>query len=293
MTDRSTGADEARPLLLGVVALLGALVLCLTACQSSGGPLASRSATRTALPSRSTSTTAPSRTTAPATRTTSAAPTKTSQPAPSQPASSKPGAGGGVTRTRTQTQTQTQTHTQTPTTSAVTPPAPSTATTPSTAPAASSSTGSDLTWLWWLLGGLAVLAAILVPLIVRQRRRRRWSTDLDRARSELEWLLRDLLPRLQQGRSVDEIVGGWRVEAGRVLATEDRLTQLAAAAPNQPDRDQVTRLRDVVRDSRLRLDGLAAQPDMTIAQEQLRAVGEQLYTTLHPPAAGPPPAPAR
>ena len=78
-------------------------------------------------------------------------------------------------------------------------PSPSTTTQQPTAGAEAQTSGAP-SWLWWLLGALAVGAIIAVPLLSR-RRRQAWEAELAAAEDEVIWLARDLVPQLRLASS--------------------------------------------------------------------------------------------
>jgi hypothetical protein len=119
-----------------------------------------------------------------------------------------------------------------------------------------SETSGVPTWLWWVLGALALIAIIAVPLLVR-RRRQAWEADFSAAAQEVIWLARDLVPQLRLATSADQVRGGWAVSADRVAALEDRLTALEATARNEESRPRARILRDAVRASRARIQAVA------------------------------------
>ncbi len=139
------------------------------------------------------------------------------------------------------------------------------------------------TWVWWLLAALVVGAAVATPLLVRANRRRAWRADLAAAEQEVGWFARVLLPELQQAGSAAEVRGGWAVGEARVAAVEDRLTALAAAAPDDAGRARAVELRDAVRLSRERIGTISRSAAAEVSRE-LAAVSADLAATLEPPA---------
>jgi len=101
-----------------------------------------------------------------------------------------------------------------------------------------------------------VAVAVVVPLLLRARRRRLWQDDLAAAEREIAWLARLAVPELRRVASPDEAVGAWTVEASRVSALEDRLTELAATARDDAGRGRALGLRDAVRTADLQLNVL-------------------------------------
>jgi hypothetical protein len=134
-------------------------------------------------------------------------------------------------------------------------------------------------WLWWLLGALLVAAAIGIPLLVRARRRRAWRAALAAAEQEVGWFVRELLPELQQAGSATEVRGGWGVGEARVVAVEDRLTELAASGPDDAGTARAVQLRDAVRESRERVRALAELGQADVSRD-LAAVSADLAATL-------------
>ena len=136
---------------------------------------------------------------------------------------------------------------------AVAVPPPTTALPP---PAGATAPAESTSWLWWFLGAIVVAVAVVVPLLLRARRRRWWQDDLAAAEREIAWLARSLVPELRRVASPDEAVGAWTVEASRVSALEDRLTELAATARDDAGRGRALGLRDAVRTADLQLNVL-------------------------------------
>ena len=157
-------------------------------------------------------------------------------------------------------------------TAPVSSPAPSPTTVQPTAGAASE-TNEAPSWLWWLLGLLAIGAAIAVPYMVR-RRRRAWEAGLAAAVEEVVWFARVLVPQLQLSHSADEVRGGWTVSAHRVIAVEDRLTGLQATAHREQDRARARTLRDMVRASRERIEVVSTGAVSDLAAELGRVASD-------------------
>jgi hypothetical protein len=161
----------------------------------------------------------------------------------------------------------------------VTPSSPAT----TSAPAESSSADSTPpSWLWWLLGGLAVALCVAVPLLVRSRRRRAWNAELAAAAEEVSWFSRVLVPELRQGESSEHVRGGWTVAEDRVAAVEDRLTLLEASAPDDAGRTRARTLRDAVRSARNRIRDLGAADPVAPSREW-----DQVAAALEAALAGP------
>jgi hypothetical protein len=185
--------------------------------------------------------------------------------------------------TATATATETATLTVQPTTPA---PSTTTAATPTATPSeaaksTSSSASTTPAWVWWLIGAIVLVAAVVSVLLFRRNRRKgAWADQLSSAEADVAWFARQLLPQLSQVSSVQEISGGWRVSSGRVVAAEDRLTSLESAAVDEAGRSHARTLRDAVRGARARLDGLASIDDMATAQSQLHAAAGELEAAL-------------
>ena len=198
-----------------------------------------------------------------------------------------------VTRTETETETAeptpeptaTVTETATPTpeaTEAETPsPTPSPTSTDVAAPAAEDDEGGIPAWVWWLLGAVALAAAVF--LVVRSRRRAAWDEDLTVAEGEVTWLARDLLPRLRATGTREAAAGAWAVSTERVQAVEDRLTWLEATAPTEPRRLRAEALRDAVRDAHVRGTALTQPGSPYGFAEEVDAVVATLEGVLRPP----------
>ncbi|HEY3088672.1 MAG TPA: hypothetical protein VGJ59_11485 [Jatrophihabitantaceae bacterium] len=188
------------------------------------------------------------------------------------------------TQVQTKTQVQTQTQTQTRTAVALQSPTPTPASNPSTqatAAASGSTSSSPPAWLWWLIGALVLTAAVVTGLLLRKRSRKRaWAENLTATKDDVAWFARELIPRLEQAPTAQQIAGGWRMEADRVVAVEDRLTMLEAAAVDDVGRNQARSLRDAVRGSRTRLTTLDTTDDRVAAVNLLRATATDLETAL-------------
>jgi hypothetical protein len=137
--------------------------------------------------------------------------------------------------------------------------------------------------VWWLIG-LAVLAvAVAIALIMRRRNRKRaWADEFTAARGEVTWFARELIPRLERAPTAQQIAGGWRIEADRIVAAEDHLTALEASAVDETSRGQARSLRDAVRTSRTSLARLADTGDTATAESLLRSVAARLEAALAP-----------
>ena len=115
-------------------------------------------------------------------------------------------------------------------------------------------------------------------LLVARRRRPGWG--IQRGKGEVAWFARELLIRLGRAPTAQQIAGGWRIEADRVVPIEDRLTSLEASAVDDVDGSQARALRDAVRASRTRLAALDTAPDTVAAQGLLRSAAAQLEAAL-------------
>jgi len=159
----------------------------------------------------------------------------------------------------------------TPPPSATSSPPPAGAT---AAPAQSSS------WLWWLLAVIVVTVAVVVALVLRARRRKVWHDELAAAEREIAWLARSLVPELRRAASPDQAVGAWSVEASRVSALEDRLTELAATARDDAGRSRALGLRDAVRSAGRQLNVLVEARQFNTLVYDLDAVAAELEAAL-------------
>ena len=280
-------STSARPTKLAVLAAVAFIV---SSCGGSGSGQPSRS------PSLSRET---SRTLAPpsATSTAAAAPTETSAPtATSRPTVTRtPTANPAPTLTETERATATTTATLTlpptviaaPTVTAAPTPQPATPTpTPTAAQTeavtpTSSDTSSTPAWLWWLIGAIVLAVAVVSAFLIRRNNRKQaWADKLSSSEADVAWFARELIPHLSQAPSVQQMAGGWRISSDRVIAAEDRLTSLEAAAIDDVGRGQARTLRDAVREARARLDALAVVGDMATALNQLQGAAGELEAAL-------------
>ena len=267
------------------LAALVAAVVSLSSCGSGGNVNPTRTPTFTGLPSRSetrtpaASSSEASGTTHPespetktATRTQVITRSETRTQVISQP----------ETRTQVISQPETQTVTKTRTAHAAT----STSAKPAGTAAASETSDSTPAWVWWLIGAVA-LALIVTGIILmrRSRRRREWTEAFASAKDEAGWFGRGLMPQLEQAPTAAQIAGGWRMEASRVVALEDRLTTLEAGATDDAGRQQARALRDAVRSARSRLAALDTMTDTSAARDLLSWAALDVETAL---ADGPP-----
>lgn len=132
------------------------------------------------------------------------------------------------------------------------------------------------------MGALLVAVAVAIPLWVRARKHHRWRADLAGAEREVEWFLRVLIPELQQAGSPAVVRGGWGVGEARVVAVEDRLTELAASAPDDAGRARAVELRDAVRQARERIRAATASLEGTDVSSHLGAVAADLARVWGP-----------
>jgi hypothetical protein len=130
------------------------------------------------------------------------------------------------------------------------------------------------------LAGLLLAAAVATPLLVRAHRKRVWRADFATAEQEVTWFARVLVPELGQSGSLDQVEGGWNVEANRIAAVEDRLTGLEASAPDNATRTGTRTLRDAVRASRGRVEELLQSGDPEAISPILREVAAELEAAL-------------
>jgi hypothetical protein len=94
------------------------------------------------------------------------------------------------------------------------------------------------------------------------------------------WFARVLVPELGQSGSLDQVEGGWNVEANRIAVVEDRLTGLEASAPDDAARTWTRTLRDAVRVSRRRVEGLLQAGDPEAISPTLNEVAAELEAAL-------------
>ena len=107
-----------------------------------------------------------------------------------------------------------------------------------------------------------------------------WATRFEAAKGEVAWLAREGIPQLGLAPTAQQIAGGWRVTADRVVAVEDQLTALEAEAIDDAGRARARTLRDAVRASRGQLDALAGTQDVAAASNELRAAAAGLEGAL-------------
>ncbi len=96
----------------------------------------------------------------------------------------------------------------------------------------------------------------------------------------MAWFARVLIPELGQSGSLDLVEGGWTVGANRVAAVEDRLTVLEASAPNDSALAGTRALRDAVRASRGRMEGLLQSGDPQAILPTLNEIAAELEAAL-------------
>jgi hypothetical protein len=275
------GRSHSRPMMLVAFA---AAAFMLASCGGSGPVLPSRSPSLSRETSRSVA--PPSPTSTAATPTETSAPTVTSAPdgAPRPTVTRTPITPTPTTATATVTATLVPTLTVAPTVTSA-PPTPQTATpTPTQSQAltaTSSTTSSTPAWLWWLIGAVVLVVAVLIAFLMRKRNRKRaWADKLSSSETDVAWFARELIPQLSQAPSVQQMAGGWRISSDRVIAAEDRLTTLEAAAVDDMGRGQARTLRDAVRGARARLDTLATVYDRAEALSQLQAAAGELEAAM-------------
>jgi hypothetical protein len=159
-------------------------------------------------------------------------------------------------------------------------PSPAASPSPSSSAAGESAETGAVSWFWWALAGLLLAAAVATPLLVRAHRRRVWSAGFATAEQDVAWFARVLVPELGQSGSIDQVEGGWTVEANRIAAFEDRLTVLEASAPDDTSRTETRTLRDAVRASRERVEELLQSGDPEAISPTLNEVAAELEAAL-------------
>src|SRR6185437_308187 len=87
-------------------------------------------------------------------------------------------------------------------------------------------------------------------------------------------------PELRRAASPDQAVGAWTVEASRVSALEDRLTELAATARDDAGRSRALGLRDAVRTAGSQLNVLVRAGQFATLPYDLDAVAGELEAAL-------------
>ena len=96
----------------------------------------------------------------------------------------------------------------------------------------------------------------------------------------MDWFARGLIPRLERGPTVEQIAGGWRIAAERIVSIEDKLTTLEATAIDERDRGHAHTLRSAVRAARAQLAALDTVSDTFAASDLLRSAAAHLETAL-------------
>jgi hypothetical protein len=277
---RSTSARPTKLVVLAAVAFI------VSSCGGSGpvqpsrSPSLSRETSRTLAPPSATSTAA-------AAPTETSASTATSRPTVTRTPTANPAPTETATATTTATLTLPPTVIAAPTVTAAPTPQPATPTpTPTAAQTeavtpTSSDTSSTPAWLWWLIGAIVLAVAVVSAFLIRRNNRKQaWADKLSSSEADVAWFARELIPHLSQAPSVQQIAGGWRISSDRVIAAEDRLTSLEAAAIDDVGRGQARTLRDAVREARARLDALAVGGDMATALSQLQGAAGELEAAL-------------
>jgi len=277
---RSTSARPTKLVVLAAVAFI------VSSCGGSGSgqpsrsPSLSRETSRTLAPPSATSTAA-------AAPTETSASTATSRPTVTRTPTANPAPTETATATTTATVTLPPTVTAAPTATLAPTPQPATPTpTPTAAQTeavtpTSSDTSSTPAWLWWLIGAIVLAVAVVSAFLIRRNNRKQaWADKLSSSEADVAWFARELIPHLSQAPSVQQIAGGWRISSDRVIAAEDRLTSLEAAAIDDVGRGQARTLRDAVREARARLDALAVGGDMATALSQLQGAAGELEAAL-------------
>ena len=277
---RSTSARPTKLVVLAAVAFI------VSSCGGSGSgqpsrsPSLSRETSRTLAPPSATSTAA-------AAPTETSASTATSRPTVTRTPTANPAPTKTATATTTATVTLPPTVTAAPTVTLAPTPQPATPTpTPTAAQTeavtpTSSDTSSTPAWLWWLIGAIVLAVAVVSAFLIRRNNRKQaWADRLSSSEADVAWFARELIPHLSQAPSVQQMAGGWRISSDRVIAAEDRLTSLEAAAIDDVGRGQARTLRDAVREARARLDALAVVGDMATALSQLQGAAGELEAAL-------------
>lgn len=277
---RSTSARPTKLVVLAAVAFI------VSSCGGSGSgqpsrsPSLSRETSRTLAPPSATSTAA-------AAPTETSASTATSRPTVTRTPTANPAPTETATATTTATVTLPPTVTAAPTVTLAPTPQPATPTpTPTAAQTeavtpTSSDTSSTPAWLWWLIGAIVLAVAVVSAFLIRRNNRKQaWADKLSSSEADVAWFARELIPHLSQAPSVQQMAGGWRISSDRVIAAEDRLTSLEAAAIDDVGRGQARTLRDAVREARARLDALAVGGDMAMALSQLQGAAGELEAEI-------------
>ena len=247
---RSTSARPTKLVVLAAVAFIVSSCGGSGSVQPSRSPSLSRETSRTLAPPSATSTAA-------AAPTETSASTATSRPTVTRTPTANPAPTETATATTTATVTLPPTVTAAPTVTLAPTPQPATPTpTPTAAQTeavtpTSSDTSSTPAWLWWLIGAIVLAVAVVSAFLIRRNNRKQaWADKLSSSEADVAWFARELIPHLSQAPSVQQMAGGWRISSDRVIAAEDRLTSLEAAAIDDVGRGQARTLRDAVREAR-------------------------------------------
>jgi hypothetical protein len=104
--------------------------------------------------------------------------------------------------------------------------------------------------------------------------------DFATAEQGVAWFARVLVLELGQSGSLDQLEGVWAVGASQVAAVEDRLTVLEASAPDDATRTGTRTLRDGVRASRQRVEGLLQSGDTDAISGTLNETAAELEAAL-------------
>jgi hypothetical protein len=126
------------------------------------------------------------------------------------------------------------------------------------------------------------LAAVVTTGVLLRRRSRKhaWEKRFDATQAEVAWFARELIPQLGRSPTTQQMAGGWRIEADRIVSIEDQLTTLEATAVDDLTRRRAHTLRDAVRGSRIRLAGLDGTVDAVAATNLLRSAAAELETAM-------------
>ena len=292
-SDRRLGRQAA------LVALLAAATV-LSSCGKSGNVSPSRSLTLSGQPARSGAATSAATSQPAEQATTRVPPTRSESPAQTetetQTRTESQTTAQTTTRTATQTRTQTAVETQTSTAIRTATTTPTATTKPTTATGAASSNASSASstpaWVWWLLGAVVLGAAAATVLLLRRRSRRHaWRDEFTAAMNGVAWFAHELLPQLGRAPTAQQMAGGWRIQADRVIATEDQLTRLEVSAVDDVDGSRAHALRDAVRAARMHLGALDTTADTAAAMNLLSSTATDLEnalssvdTAIQPPA---------
>ena len=244
--------------------------------QSSEPPVSperSRTSERTAAPTRDTTTSAAEPTREQTPTRAASSPRTSAQPSTESVTTSVPRSSNGAQSDGRSSEQPTQQSSQ--------PAGTPVATASEAAQAAQSDDGGTPAWVWWVLAATLVVIAAAVTWLVRSRHRRAaWTRDLSAATEEVVWFARVLLPQLGQAPTAAQLGGGWRIAVPRVVALEDRLTQLASTAPMDDEATRARTLRDAVRSARGRIDAALSMPDRLAADSALAATSAQLEAAM-------------